>query len=71
MGVCTSCTEAQQLVQVLNMMLNVEQAHREALKAAREPSKLKGYFKWQREKFSGQAFFNGRKLREQLTEAAM
>ncbi len=53
------------------MMLNVEQAHREALKAAREPSKLKGYFKWQREKFSGQAFFNGRKLREQLTEAAM
>ena len=57
--------------QVLNMILNVEQAHREALKAAREPSKLKGYFKWQREKFSGQAFFNGRKLHEQLTEAAM
>ena len=54
--------EAQQFLQVLNIMLNVEQGHREALNIAREPSKLKGYFKWQREKFSGQAFFNGRKL---------
>ena len=53
------------------MVLNVEQAHREALKAAKEPSKLKAYFKWQREKFSAQAFFKGRKLHaEQLSSAA-
>ena len=52
------------------MILNVEQAHREALRVTKQPSKLKGYFKWQREKFSGQAFFNGRKLREQLSSAA-
>lgn len=51
-----------QFLQVLNIMLNMEQAHREALRAAKEPSKLKGYFKWQRERFSGQAFFDGRRL---------
>lgn len=51
-------------------MLNMEQAHRDALLAARQPPKLKGYFKWQREKlgerFSGQAFFKGLKGRRLL-----
>ena len=49
------------------MMLNVEEAHREARSTAKAPSKLRGYFRWQREKLSGQAFFNGRKLHEQLS----
>lgn len=58
------------VLQVLNILLNMEQAHRDALLAARQPPKLKGYFKWQREKlgerFSGQAFFKGLKGRRLL-----
>ena len=58
------------IVQVLNILLNMEQAHREAFLAAKQPSKLKGYFKWQHEKlgerFSGQAFFKGFKGRRLL-----
>ena len=58
------------IVQVLNILLNMEQAHKEALLAANQPSKLKGYFKWQREKLgerlSGQAVFKGLKGRRLL-----
>ena len=52
-------------LQVLNVLLNMEQGHREALQAARKPaSKLAGYLRWQQEKLSGHAIFKGhRRLR--------
>ena len=65
MGPHAGADSAPDCLQVLNVLLNMEQGHREALQAARKPaSKLAGYLRWQQEKLSGHAIFKGhRRLR--------
>lgn len=54
------------IAQVLNLLLNVEEAHQKMRRGALEPSGQRGsggggWIQWQRERFSGTGYFAGRR----------
>jgi hypothetical protein len=49
-------------VQVLNILLNMEETHRKVRKEVREQGSMRGWVRWQRERFTGTGYFSGRRL---------
>ncbi|BDA42879.1 hypothetical protein COCOBI_03-7720 [Coccomyxa sp. Obi] len=54
------------MMQVLNMLLNMEEAHVRVRKEVLEQGSMRGWVRWQRERFSGTGYFSGRRLLSHL-----
>ncbi|KAK9909869.1 hypothetical protein WJX75_008757 [Coccomyxa subellipsoidea] len=50
------------MMQVLNILLNMEETHRKVRKEVREQGSMRGWVRWQRERFTGTGYFSGRRL---------
>lgn len=48
--------------QVLNMLLNMDEAHVRVRKEVLEQGSMRGWVRWQRERFSGTGYFSGRRM---------